>query len=131
MNYTIDKKDYGIKVNLTDSLTFRDHDTFFEIVKYIKTNKPHVVVLNMKDCDFIDSAGLGMCVILSDEVGFINGTVAIVNPVGKVRAVMYAARFNSLFRMLPEKDADKSLTDNKINQFVVNNFKWPLPRNIK
>ena len=32
MKYTIDKKDYGIKVNLTDSLTFRDHDTFFEIV---------------------------------------------------------------------------------------------------
>ena len=122
MKYTIEEKDYGIKVNLIDSFTFRD---------YIKTNKPRVVVLNMKDCDFLDSVGLGMCVILNDEVRFIHGTTAIVNPFGKVQAVMYAARFKTLFKMLSEKDDDELLTDTKIDQFVANDFEWPLPRNLK
>ena len=131
MKYTIDKKDYGIIVNLSDSFTFRDCEHFIEIVDYIKTNKPRVVVLNMKDCDFIDSAGLGMCLILDDEVHFIHGTTAIVNAFGKVQAVMYAARFNVAFEMLPKEDADKLLTDIKIDQFVANNFEWPLPRNLK
>ena len=131
MKYTIDEKDYGIQVNLTDSFTFRDYECFAEIVDYIKTNKPRVVVLNMKDCDLIDSAGLGMCVILYDEVHFIHGTTAIVNAFGKVQKVMYAARFNAAFEMLPKEDADKLLTDIKIDQFVANDFEWPLPRNLK
>ena len=50
---------------------------------------------------------------------------------GKVQKVMYAARFNVAFEMLPKEDADKLLTDIKIDQFVANNFEWPLPRNLK
>ena len=30
---------------------------------------------------------------------------------------------------IDEKDADELLTDTKIDQFVANNFEWPLPRN--
>ena len=131
MKYTIDKKDYGIQVNLTDSFTFRDYERVAEIVDYIKTNKPRVVVLNMKGCDFLDSAGLGMCLILSDEVRFIHRTIAIVNVFSKVQVVVYAAYFNTVFKMLPKEDADELLTDTKIDQFVANNFEWPLPRNLK
>lgn len=120
MKYSIDKKDYGINVKLYDSFTFRDHDVFFEIIQYIKTNKPKVVVVNMIDCDFVDSAALGMLVILSDEMSFIYGKAVLVNLKGMVKDIVYAARFDMLFKIA---NSDKILTDTKIEQFVEKTFK--------
>ena len=67
MNYkTIDAKG-GKEIAISGSFTFRDHDTFFEVVSLIKTAQDKKIVFNMNDCDFIDSAALGMFVIAHDE----------------------------------------------------------------
>ena len=96
MNYkTIDTKD-GKEVAISDSFTFRDHDTFFEIVSLIKSGQDKKIVFNMSECDFIDSAALGMFVIAHDEASSKGVTLSIKGVKGKVKDVMYAARFDSL-----------------------------------
>ena len=67
MNYKMTNLKNGKEVLISGSFTFRDHDTFFEIVSMIKTGYEKRVVLNMSECEFLDSAALGMLVIAHDE----------------------------------------------------------------
>ncbi len=98
MNYkTTDIKD-GKEILISGSFTFRDHDTFFEIVSLIKTAQDKKIVFNMTDCDFIDSAALGMFVIAHDEASSKGVELSIKGVKGKVKDVMYAARFDSLYK---------------------------------
>jgi len=98
MNYkTVAIKD-GKEILISDSFTFRDHDTFFEIVSMIKSGEDKKIVFNMKDCDFIDSAALGMFVIAHDEASSKGIALSIKGVKGKVKDVMYAARFDSLYK---------------------------------
>ena len=97
MNYkTINLKD-GVEVQLSGSFTFRDHDTFFEVVSMIKTGYNKKMVFNFADCDFLDSAALGMLVIAHDEAAAKEVALSIKGAKGKVKDVLYAARFDTLY----------------------------------
>lgn len=97
MNYkTVNLKD-GVEVQLSGSFTFRDHDTFFEVVSMIKTGYNKKMVFNFEDCDFLDSAALGMLVIAHDEAAAKEVALSIKGAKGKVKDVLYAARFDTLY----------------------------------
>lgn len=97
MNYkTANIKD-GKEILISGDFTFRDHDTFFEIVSLIKSAQDKRYVFNMEDCSFIDSAALGMFVIAHDEAVSNKVTLSIKGVKGKVKDVMFAARFDSLY----------------------------------
>ncbi|MBQ3695819.1 MAG: STAS domain-containing protein [Alphaproteobacteria bacterium] len=97
MNYkTVNIKD-GVEVQLSGSFTFRDHDTFFEVVSMIKTGYNKKMVFNFSDCDFLDSAALGMLVIAHDEAAAKEVALTIKGAKGKVKDVLYAARFDTLY----------------------------------
>ena len=97
MNYkTVNMKD-GVEVQLSGSFTFRDHDTFFEVVSMIKTGYNKKMVFNFADCDFLDSAALGMLVIAHDEAAAKEVALSIKGAKGKVKDVLYAARFDTLY----------------------------------
>ena len=97
MNYkTVNIKD-GVEIQLSGSFTFRDHDTFFEVVSMIKTGYNKKMVFNFSDCDFLDSAALGMLVIAHDEAAAKEVTLTIKGAKGKVKDVLYAARFDTLY----------------------------------
>lgn len=97
MNYkTVDNQD-SKEIFFSGSFTFRDHDSFFEIISLIKSKKVHKIIFNLTDCDFIDSAALGMFVIAHDEASSHGVRLSIKGVQGKVKDVMYAARFDSLY----------------------------------
>ncbi len=97
MNYkTVNLKD-GVEIQLSGSFTFRDHDTFFEVVSMIKTGYNKKMVFNFEDCDFLDSAALGMLVIAHDEAAAKEVALSIKGAKGKVKDVLYAARFDTLY----------------------------------
>jgi stage II sporulation protein AA (anti-sigma F factor antagonist) len=98
MNYKSIDIAGGKEVVFSGSFTFRDHDTFFEIISMIKNTDVEKVVFNLTDCDFIDSAALGMFVIAHDEASSKSTELTIKGAQGKVKEVMYAARFDSLYR---------------------------------
>lgn len=100
MNYkTINIKD-GKEIVVSGSFTFRDHDSFFEIISLIKAAQDKKIVFNLAECDFIDSAALGMFVIAHDEASSKSVELSIKGVQGKVRDVMYAARFDSLYSFI-------------------------------
>jgi len=97
MRYNIEPSSEGSIIHLEDSFTFRDHDPFFEIVSLIKGSKDKKIIFEMSKCDFIDSAALGMLVIASDEASAKDISLVIRAATGRVRDVMYAARFDNLY----------------------------------
>ncbi|MBQ4471975.1 MAG: STAS domain-containing protein [Alphaproteobacteria bacterium] len=97
MHYKTVNLKNGVEVQINGSFTFRDHDTFFEIVSMIKTGYNKKVVFNMEGCDFLDSAALGMLVIAHDEAAAKNVKLPIKGAKGKVKDVLYAARFDTLY----------------------------------
>lgn len=97
MNYKTVALKNGKEVLISGSFTFRDHDTFFEIVAMIKTGYDKKVVLNMAECDFLDSAALGMLVIAHDEALAKGVNLTLKGATGKVKDVLYAARFDTLY----------------------------------
>jgi len=97
MNYKMTNLKNGKEVLISGSFTFRDHDTFFEVVSMIKTGYEKRVVLNMSECEFLDSAALGMLVIAHDEAVAKKVSLVIKGVQGKVKDVLYAARFDTLY----------------------------------
>lgn len=97
MNYKMNNIQDGKEILFSGSFTFRDHDTFFEIVSLIKGTGDKKMVFNLSECDFIDSAALGMFVIAHDEASSKAIHLSIKGVKGKVKDVMYAARFDSLY----------------------------------
>ncbi|MGN1062847.1 MAG: STAS domain-containing protein [Alphaproteobacteria bacterium] len=97
MNYKTTTIKDGKEIAISGSFTFRDHDAFFEIISLIKTAQDKKIIFNLSDCDFIDSAALGMFVIAHDEASSKAVELVIKGVRGKVRDVMYAARFDSLY----------------------------------
>lgn len=97
MNYKSIDIEGGKEIVFTGSFTFRDHDTFFEIISLIKNGNVEKIVFDLTDCDFIDSAALGMFVIAHDEASSKAVRLSIKGAQGKVKEVMYAARFDSLY----------------------------------
>lgn len=97
MQYKIVNTQEGKEIFISDNFTFRDHDTFFEIVSLIKNATDKKIVFNLKNCEFIDSAALGMFVIAHDEAIAKSVALSIKGAQGKVKDVMYAARFDTLY----------------------------------
>ncbi len=97
MEYKVNETATGKEIAIQGSFTFRDHDRFFEVVSLIKSSKDKKIVFNLSGCDFIDSAALGMFVIASDEASAKDMTLSIHSATGKVRDVMFAARFDNLY----------------------------------
>lgn len=97
MEYKINETPNGQEILIEGSFTFRDHDRFFEVVSLIKNSKDKKMVFNLSKCDFIDSAALGMFVIASDEASAKDMTLIIKSATGKVKDVMFAARFDNLY----------------------------------
>ena len=97
MNYKMTNLKNGKEVLISGSFTFRDHDTFFEVVSMIKTGYEKRIVLNMSECEFFESAALGMLVIAHDEAVAKKVNLIIKGVQGKVKDVLYAARFDTLY----------------------------------
>ncbi len=100
MNYKTTNLKDGKEIAISGAFTFRDHDTFFEIISLIKSAQDKKIVFNLTDCDFIDSAALGMFVIAHDEASSKAVDLVIKGVQGKVKDVMFAARFDSLYTFI-------------------------------
>ncbi|HYH23244.1 MAG TPA: STAS domain-containing protein [Azospirillum sp.] len=57
----------AIEARLTGRLEFTDHDRLREIVVLIEESRSQRFVIDLSKLEFIDSAGLGMLLILQEE----------------------------------------------------------------
>lgn len=86
-----------MEIDLKGRLTFSDYSVFREISDYLNQFNPKTCLVNLKDLEFIDSAGLGMLLIMRDKVATKNGVVVLKNSQGQVKKMLTLGNFESLF----------------------------------
>lgn len=93
------------RITLQGKFTFFDHAAFREIMDEIGHDNVRQIILDMADLTFIDSAGLGMLLLLHDEVGKFEKPLIISGAAGQVKKMFEVAHFEALFTM-QDKGAD-------------------------
>jgi anti-anti-sigma factor len=97
MEYSITTHDNRWIVALNGSFTFTDNQKFRDIISEVKKERLNSVELDMSNVEFIDSAALGMLLLLKDETAAHNTSVILKSPSGQVKKMLELSKFETLF----------------------------------
>ena len=94
MDYSISGSGEDVEVALSGRFTLVDNEKFREILKELKGGSIRSSVIDLSRVEYMDSAGLGMLILLKDaseEKGF---KVSLRSPQGQVRKILEISRFD-------------------------------------
>jgi anti-anti-sigma factor len=80
-----------LEIRLIGTLTMDDHAAFRSLLSDVTQRKPRHCAFDLRDLETIDSAGIGMLLIASEEAKKSNWGFSIDNPAGHVRRVLELA----------------------------------------
>lgn len=100
MEYVKDIIDEECDIIMKGRITFADHASFKKILESITKEPLKQVKVNIGNVDFVDSAALGMFLLLKDTVDKKNVALMIKNPVGQVKKMFEISRFFDLFNIV-------------------------------
>lgn len=86
----------SIEASLTGRLEFTDHDRLRDIVALLEEPGSNRFVLDVSGLEFIDSAGLGMLLILQEEAEVRNIRLVVRGPRNDVKRSMDLAKINEI-----------------------------------
>jgi anti-anti-sigma factor len=86
-------------IDLEGRLTFADYATFREITTFFNSNTVHLCRFDLSKLEFIDSAGLGMLLIVRDKMHNRNGQLILQGATGQVKKMLDLGRLDELFFM--------------------------------
>lgn len=95
MQFEFDEDD--TKVSISGEFTFNDHTAFKSIATRLFKRKGRSIVIDLAKLEFIDSAGLGMLLIMRDEAGKADRSLILRGPSGQVKRMFDVTKFNMLF----------------------------------
>jgi len=96
MEYTVQGDDNTKELYLQGRLTFSDNVVFRKIVDDLKEYNGAKCIFDLSDLEFIDSAGLGMLMLLRDATVSKSFKISIRNADGQVRRMLEIAKFDAL-----------------------------------
>jgi len=86
-------------VEFSGRLTSADLGGFRELLSQIKENKCNLILIDLKNLDWIDSAGLGMLLLARDTAAKNNLELVLRAPQGDVKSLLKLGRFETLFNL--------------------------------
>jgi anti-anti-sigma factor len=89
--------DADATVAIGGDLTFTDHIAFLDVMTRLLGTATTPIVIDVSQLGFIDSAGLGMLLIIRDEAGKANRRVILRHPRGQVKRMFDVTKFDVLF----------------------------------
>ena len=89
----------GSQVSLAGQLTFPDHPSFRALSRKLLEGKGSSVVIDLSKLDFIDSAGLGMLLIVRDDAKTGGRSLVLRAPHGQVKKMFDVSKFETLFNI--------------------------------
>jgi anti-anti-sigma factor len=98
MEYSQQIQGENLSLQLKGQMTFNDHPKIKEVIRIISSHPITLVTIDFSDIEFIDSAGLGMLLILKEEMDKKSGRVLLMNPKGQVEKIFRVSKFDSLFK---------------------------------
>ena len=97
MKYEINDAAGSTVLSVSGEMTVSDRDIFGGLLPSLCRPGNRSVVVDMKDLEYMDSAGLGMLLTLREEATKQGAVVSIRHPEGEVREMLDLARFDTLF----------------------------------
>ena len=103
MNYSSALSGDQLIVNLSDEVTFAHNRKFKEMIESIfgsdskVTGKFKTIVFDLQRVTFIDSAGLGIFILVKDRSDKVGAKVILRKPPTEVRKMLDVARFGKVF----------------------------------
>lgn len=82
---------------ISGEFTFADHGTFKQMMTALFHSESAPIVIDMSRLDFIDSAGLGMLLLVRDEANKAARQLILRGPRGQVKRMFDLTKFESLF----------------------------------
>ncbi|HEY0330891.1 MAG TPA: STAS domain-containing protein [Rhodopseudomonas sp.] len=98
MQYEFNGNDANVSLN--GELTFTDHVAFREVASRLLKATDQSLTIDLSKLDFIDSAGLGMLLIVRDEANKANRSLTLRGPKGQVERMFSVTKFNTLFTVV-------------------------------
>lgn len=91
MRQTVIQRGDDVEIRLSGTLTMEDHGTFRSLLADVTRRQPKHCAFDLRELDSIDSAGIGMLLIASEEAKKSTWTLSLDNPTGHVRRVFELA----------------------------------------
>ena len=97
MEYSFNKNNNSIHLSISGKFTFTDYDKFSEMLNLILEEK--VAVLDLGKLEFVDSAALGMLMILGEETNKKSINLSVGNANGQVKKMFEITKFQEILKM--------------------------------
>lgn len=89
--------DSGAKVSIAGEFTFTDHAAFKAIADRVFAGERWPIVIDLSKLEFIDSAGLGMLLIVREEANKADRSLVLRGPRGQVKRMFDVTKLSTLF----------------------------------
>ncbi|MCH2546154.1 MAG: STAS domain-containing protein [Alphaproteobacteria bacterium] len=99
MEYLLQQNDKHYHVELAGTFTFSDNSKFRHITEEIRGSDPETITLDIHQLQFIDSAALGMLLLLHDEAQKKNICVTLSGASGQIKKMLQLSNFQELFNI--------------------------------
>lgn len=86
----------GVMLDITGDLTYANREQFKMAVETIRQRGCRNLILNMADVRFVDSSGLGLLALVSQNFKLGQGQVIMLKPQSYVREIMILANIPKL-----------------------------------
>lgn len=96
----------GVMLELVGDLTYANREQFKSAVESIRQRGCRHLILNMEEVRFVDSSGLGLLALVSQNFKLSQGKVSMLKPQSYVREIMSLANIQKLIPVYEnEQDA--------------------------
>ena len=102
MDYTTRDDGSTFYIHIKDDMTFDSYKEFKVILDDLKASSLHNCNIDMKSVNFIDSAGLGMLLLLQEIATTNNIAVVVKLCDGQVARMFELAKFDTMFTIVNE-----------------------------
>jgi HptB-dependent secretion and biofilm anti anti-sigma factor len=95
MRFEFDNDD--TTVSISGEFTFTDHVAFKAIASRLLERQGTPIIIDLAKLEFIDSAGLGMLLIVREEADKAHRSLVLRGPCGQVKRMFDVTKFDTLF----------------------------------
>ena len=101
MKYRVQKDPAETRIQLFESLGFKDHSEFRRLIAEVVEGKPRRVAVDLSELKTVDSAGLGLLVILGEQLKQIGGNFRLLRPTEAVARLLSVVQFEKVCTIEP------------------------------
>ncbi|WP_417454894.1 STAS domain-containing protein [Kiloniella sp.] len=96
MDYTLKSDGILLKCKMTGEFTFADHPTFRDMIDEAVKTGSRSIQLDLRDVEYIDSAGLGMFLVANERAEEEGWKFSISNPREKTQKMFTLAKLETI-----------------------------------